>query len=69
MKSFSNIVAASARYASMTCGALVIVTIIAAPVMAKSPPMGVPEIDPTSVASALALLTGGYFVLSRRIRR
>ena len=34
--------------------------------IAGGPPMGVPEIDPTSAASALAVLAGGGLMLAER---
>jgi hypothetical protein len=70
MKSLNTSITVLAKQTCLTCSALFVVAMIASPVMAKSPMVpSVPELDPTSLASAVALLTGGYFVLKARFRR
>ncbi len=51
-------------------GFLLLFAGLAMPVLAaSSPTFGVPEIDPGSATSALALLAGGMMVVTSRFRR
>jgi hypothetical protein len=54
-----------------TCAGLALVLLATSSTAwgAGPPPPSAPEIDPGAAVSALALLTGGMFVLTDRLRR
>jgi hypothetical protein len=52
-----------------SCGLMLIMAAIATPAFAGGMHCDVPEIDPGSVGSALALLTGGFLMITERFRR
>jgi hypothetical protein len=52
-----------------TAAALLAMLALAAPVFAAAPLPDSPEIDPSSIAGAAALLTGGLLMLTDRLRR
>ena len=60
-----------ARTARMGVGMALVLTALAGVVHAGSepPPLGTPEIDPGSMASALTLLMGGAFLITGRSRK
>jgi hypothetical protein len=58
------------RLSCMVCSAALVVAALAGRADAlPPPPVGAPEIDPGSLASALVLLAGGVLMLRGRIRR
>ncbi len=61
MSSFRNLV----RYSVVGVCVLTIVN-CASVAIAHGPPLGVPEIDPSSASSALALLGSGALILAER---
>jgi len=63
--------AAQAFRAAWTCAGLALVLLATSGTAWAGgfQPAPTPEIDPGSLASALALLTGGMFVLTDRLRR
>ena len=50
-------------------GLALVMAAIASPAWAGGPLPGAPEIDPGSMAGAVALLTGGVLLLTDRLRR
>jgi hypothetical protein len=55
--------------AMKSCGVLLVVSAIAGTALAIPPPpptAGVPEIDPASIGSAMAILAGGLLMLTGR---
>ena len=50
------------------CGLLLVLAVVAGTAQAGGPIPSAPEIDPGSITSALALLTGGALMLRRRLR-
>ena len=57
------------RIGGVLCGVALVVSALAVPASAVLPPPPSPEIDPASLASAVALVVGGVLVLRGRIRR
>jgi hypothetical protein len=55
--------------ATQACGLLLALAAMATHAVAGPNPPGVPEIDPGSLASAVALFVGGALMLTDRIRR
>jgi hypothetical protein len=58
----------AAEFAGTGCGVALVVAALASRAAANVPPP-TPEIDPGSLAGALALVAGGVLVLRGRIRR
>ena len=58
----------SLRVGRKACGGLLFFAALAS-IAVGAPPLPTPEIDPGSLASALALVTGGGRLLSERFRR
>lgn len=61
----------SLRLLANSCGFLLVFAAVGGVVHAVPPPLGspVPEIDPGSLKSVLALLGGGALLLTERLRR
>jgi hypothetical protein len=51
-------------------GYLLFMTAVAIPAAAGvEPPAAVPEVDPGMIGTAIGVLTGGYLIVSSRLRR
>ncbi|HVA51768.1 MAG TPA: hypothetical protein VNH11_35835 [Pirellulales bacterium] len=68
MTSWKNTIRRLVDCASAVCAVALVVAALAGHASANVPPP-TPEIDPGSLAGALALLAGGVLVLRGRIRR
>lgn len=66
---FAKSVAASLRFSRQACGLALVLAACSGTAFASPPPLGAPEIDPGSMGSAVALLTGGILLVADRFRR
>lgn len=64
-----RVVRGTAGLVSAACAVALLLAALAAPAMAVLPPPPTPEIDPGSLASAVALVVGGVMLVRGRIRR
>lgn len=68
MNALKKMAVCANRIGRVLCGVALVVSALAVPASAVLPPP-TPEIDPASLASAVALVVGGVLVLRGRIRR
>jgi hypothetical protein len=68
MKALKHVVRHAVYLTATACAVALFVSALAVPARAVLPPP-TPEIDPGSLASALALVAGGVLVLRGRVRR
>jgi len=66
---FKQVVHRAVGSTSMACAVALMLAALAAPAVAVLPAPPAPEIDPGSLAGAVALVVGGVMLVRGRIRR